>query len=412
MAEMSKGADQVHGGGDFGGAGGRMDCRAEPAAEPAGASRRGGRTGGGAGGRGRRRAPGNDHRPADAEAVGGGFVEVVRAGEELLQRGQEPPRLGALDHAVVVRAADRHDRAPGQAADRARGHDRALARHQPRHRGGRAHRARVGQGEAGTGQIVGCEAVASGPADQVVIASHECGEVQFVGRPDDRHDQERTAVSTLRVHGKTEVDGGRIDAMGPAFDLDEVAGQARVDGRRLGHCVCDQVGEREPGRGDGSVELRAPRNQDVGRYVAERRRRRDAETRGHVGYEAGADAVYRNGPGLGPRSGPSRSVAVLGDGGGVGRRVVPTGRIGFRGAHCATVAPMAQTHRAADRVPHPKGRRRARWLEGRRRSRFGRPRRRVIAPTRRSRPRAAASGPRQRVSGRCRGLPGLAPGTN
>ena len=88
-----------------------------------------------------RRAGGGAERREDA------LVEAVLALQVALDRLQEAPRLRALDDAVVVGRGHRHDllgadlaadvAEPDGVGDRARGDDRALADHQPRHRGDR-----------------------------------------------------------------------------------------------------------------------------------------------------------------------------------------------------------------------------------------------------------------------------------
>src|SRR5436309_14663791 len=74
-----------------------------------------------------------------------------------LQEGVEIPEehsgLCPLDDPVIVRAGDRDDFRPGDLADRAGGDDRALALHEPRHRGNRAERARVGELDRATREV-------------------------------------------------------------------------------------------------------------------------------------------------------------------------------------------------------------------------------------------------------------------
>ena len=102
-----------------------------------------------------------DHAAARARARANTVVvEAVLALQQLVDALEERARLRALDHAVVVGRGHRHDLRPrparcrrsglglrqaGRVADRAGGDDRALARHQPRHRGHRADAARVGE---------------------------------------------------------------------------------------------------------------------------------------------------------------------------------------------------------------------------------------------------------------------------
>ncbi len=196
-----------------------------------------------------------DDRLGYAQAIRDGFIEPVRAAQETLEGRQETARFGALDDAVVVGAAYRHDRAAIDVADRAGSDDRALAGHQAWDRGGRADGTRVRQGHVRARQIVRHEAVGTSASYEVVVAADEGAEVELVGCLQDRNDQERLAVAPQHVDGETECDRMGVHPMRFAVDLDEVRGQGGMDRGRLGNRVSDQVGQRKSSRGYRGVDL-------------------------------------------------------------------------------------------------------------------------------------------------------------
>ena len=132
-----------------------------------------------------------------SSACGDLLVEVVLAREQLVDAAQERPRLGALDHAVVVGRGHRHHLGDAErldllggrvlpldrVGDRAGGDDRALADHQPRHRGDGAQPARVGERDVGALEVVRGELVLPRLVDQVLVVAVEAGEVERVGAP-------------------------------------------------------------------------------------------------------------------------------------------------------------------------------------------------------------------------------------
>ena len=109
------------------------------------------------------RLVGDAERPEDVA------VEAVGAAQQLVDLGQEQPRLGPLDHPVVVggRQADHLGDAQlgqgplvgplelGRVAEGADAHDHALAGHEPGHRRDRAQGAGVGEGHGDAGEVVG-----------------------------------------------------------------------------------------------------------------------------------------------------------------------------------------------------------------------------------------------------------------
>ena len=190
-------------------------------------------------GRRRRSAPATPSGGAEAEAgwaavIGAGLdpevggdrlVEAVLALQQLLDAAQEGARLGALDDPVVVGRGQRHHlrdaerpqplrgrvRPLGRVGDRAGGDDRALALHQPRHRGDGADPAGVGERDVRALEVVRGQLVLAGLVDQVLVVGVEGGEVEAVGALDRGHHQAVRAVLALDVDGDAEVDRAALD---------------------------------------------------------------------------------------------------------------------------------------------------------------------------------------------------------
>jgi hypothetical protein len=179
------------------------------------------------GGRAERRAQRGEHA----------VVEPVLALEVGLDDLQEPARLRALDHAVVVRRGHGHDLLGAdhvadvpeadRVGDRAGGDDRAVALHQARDRGDRADAARVGQLDVGAREVVGGQLVLARLGDELVEGGLEVLEAQAARVADDRHHQGAAAVLLLHVHGDAEVHGAVVDARRLAVDRVEVMGHDR-----------------------------------------------------------------------------------------------------------------------------------------------------------------------------------------
>ena len=188
-------------------------------------------TGAGGGARGRRHRLGGGHRAGAAPAALEGHadrledrvVEAVLALEQLVDAAQEGARLRALDHAVVVGRGHRHDLLhaelrelrrvhgghAGRVADRAGGHDRALARHQPRHARHGADPARVRERDVRALVGVGLKRVVARAHHELVVAGHEVGEAELARVAQHRHHQRAGAVLALHVHGEAEAHGAR-----------------------------------------------------------------------------------------------------------------------------------------------------------------------------------------------------------
>ena len=146
-------------------------------------------------------------------------VEVVLAEQQLVHAAEELAALGALDDAMVVGARERDDLADAdlgerlrvgafeldRVGDRADADDRALARHQARHRVHRADRARVGDRHRRAGEVVDRELVRARLADQLLVRGVERGEVERVRALDVRDEQRARAVVLLQVDREAEV---------------------------------------------------------------------------------------------------------------------------------------------------------------------------------------------------------------
>ena len=205
-------------------------------------------------GSGRRRGHRRRGTELDAERGEHAVVEAELALQVLLDPREEAPGLCALDHAVVVGGGHRHDllRADHRAdlaeshgvADRAGGDDRALAVHQPWHRGDGAEAAGVGERDVGALQVVGGERVGARLLHQRVVGGEEALERQVGGVGDHRHHQRAGAVLLLDVHREAEVDLAVEHAVGLAVDLREVVGHHRHVGGGARDRVGDQMGER------------------------------------------------------------------------------------------------------------------------------------------------------------------------
>ena len=282
----------------------------------------------GGGGRGRGRGGGRRRRRGrrsqlDPERREDPVVEAVLALQVGLDDGQEAARLGPLDDPVVVGRGHRHDLLgadhvadvlkPDRVADRAGSDDRALADHQPRHRGDRAQAARVGERDVGAGQVVGAQRVRARLVDEPVVGVLERGEAHPPGVADDRDHQRARAVLLLDVDGDAEVDLPVVDAVRLAVDVGEVVGHHRhvaVGAER------DRVGD-QMGEGDalaGVLELAPAAVHRRHGQRAERGRGRDRPALVHVAGEHPGAAAQRlglaAGRGRGGRRGRGDAVAV------------------------------------------------------------------------------------------------------
>ena len=165
-------------------------------------------------------APRRPRRPRRAAARPAGRGSRGRRRRSRPRRaggGRSPPgrpALGALDDPVVVGAGHRHDllhaqraqrlgarrREARRVADGAGGDDRALARHQARHRGHGAEAARVGEPDARAAQLVGLHlaARACGPPGRRRRRGSRGSRRRRRRAP--RHQQRAAAVLALHVH--------------------------------------------------------------------------------------------------------------------------------------------------------------------------------------------------------------------
>ena len=272
---------------------------------------RGGR-GCGGGGRAVGR-PGVVDRPPDglvrdAQAGEHLVVEPVLAQQEPFGPRQEGPRLGTLDHPMVVRAgqADHLAHAEGRQRRRVRAlvarrvadppdpHDHALAGHQAGHAELGAHRPGVRDGHGGPGEVVRREPVRPDLADHLFVGLPEPSEGELVSRPDVRHEQGVRAVAPGDVDGQAQVDAlGRGHAGLPVLPPDERPGHR-------GNCLegsndrpPDQVGEADLPAAAGvqeAVDHSAVLLQQPGGDGSNAGRRGDRQGRFHVLGDAGCGA--------------------------------------------------------------------------------------------------------------------------
>ena len=197
-----------------------------------------------------------------------------RPGAARRSRLQERARLRALDHAVVVGRGHRHDLGhaqllqpvgvglgePGGQPDRAGGDDRALARHQPRHRGHGADAARVGQRDVARPRrrrAAACCRARPPPARRRRRRSSlkSISEASLItGTTSEREPSLRS-----HVHRQAEAHGAGRHAVGLAVHLGEGVRHHRHVVGGLDDRPGDQVGEGELLAG--GLELRAVRGQ-------------------------------------------------------------------------------------------------------------------------------------------------------
>ncbi len=129
--------------------------------------------------------PRHPHGPKDL------LVETICALQELVDAPQHQPGLGALDHAVVVGARDRHHRSQrharersgrcagelGRDGDGSRGDDQALPLHQARHTHLRAETAGVRERDVRPVEVLSAELARSAARDEFLVGLQESAEV-------------------------------------------------------------------------------------------------------------------------------------------------------------------------------------------------------------------------------------------
>ena len=287
-----------------------------------GAGRRDGSGGHRLGG-GDRGGLGGSGAPVDAQALEHSLVEAVGALQELVHPAQEGARFRALDHPVVVGAGHGHDLLhaqltqlvrgqcgeAGRVADRPRGHDRALAGHEPRHAGHRADAARVGEGDVRALIGVGSERVVARSNHQLVVAGDEGGEVHLA-RVGEHRDHERVAaVLALHVHRQAEAGRARRDAQRLAVLFRVGVAHHRHVASGLDHGPGDQMGERELAAA--RLHVSAPRVQHVHGHGAEAGGRRYRAALVHEAHERGRGAADRGGVGFGRGGGRGGASVAL-----------------------------------------------------------------------------------------------------
>jgi hypothetical protein len=240
------------------------------------------------------------------------FVEVVVADEEIVNPLEEQAGLGPLDDPVVVGRGQGDDlRHPelrqrlgvgtlplGGVVERPHADDRTLPGHQPGDRLHGADGAGVGQGDRRAHKVVGAELVGAHLADELLVPPVELGEAERVGIADAGDEQRAAAIGLLDVDGDPQPDVGMVHdawrAVG-TLGVGRVQGRHRV--RRGPHDgVPDQVGERHlssPLAGQVAVDDLAVDLEELGGHGSEAGRRRDLETRLHVGDDASGRTPQR-----------------------------------------------------------------------------------------------------------------------
>ncbi len=196
---------------------------------------------------------------------------------------------------------------PGRVADRAGGHDRALARHQARNARHRADPARVRERDVRALVGVGLKGVVARADHKLVVAGHEVGEAQLARVAQHRHHERARAVLALHVHGEPEAHRARGHALRLAVLLGVGVAHHRHVVRGLHDRPGDQVRERELLAA--GLELLATAVQHVHGQRPEARGRRDRAALVHELHERGrgpADGLDLR-AGRGGAAGPRRS---------------------------------------------------------------------------------------------------------
>ena len=268
----------------------------------------------------------------NAEVAEDVVVEAVLADEQVVHRGEEVPRLGALDHAVVVGRRQHHDLGDPPAGERvgvgalerrrvvdgSHTHDQPLAGHQPGDRPAGAEHPRVGERDCGAGEVIGGEAVAAGASHQLVVGVGEFPEPQLLGVAQARHQQRPRTVGALVVDGEAQPHVGVADHPGQPVGARGERGVHRrgVVGDGAHDGVGDEVGVADPaaaGAAQVAVDDEAVDVEQLGRDLPEAGGHRDRQAGLHVGGESGAGASEDLA--FGGRLDDRCEVAAAGDGG-------------------------------------------------------------------------------------------------
>jgi hypothetical protein len=211
-------------------------------------------------------------------------VEPVFALQQLVHQLQERAGFGALDDAVVVRAADRHESPAGNRPDRARRDDCPLPPHEARHGRRRADRARVRERDGGALIGVGRQLAIASPRHQPLVLREVLGESELAGALDHRHHQLAGAVLALDINGEAEVELRGRQPVGRPVHLDDRVVHHGEPLARPQDRPPDDVRERELDALAGQLAVQGsphvPQEQRVD--VAERGRGGDGERGLHV----------------------------------------------------------------------------------------------------------------------------------
>ncbi len=186
-------------------------------------------------------------------------VKVIFALEEMIERGEEAPRLRALNDPVIVGTGHGHHFAHAQLAQLVLGHgaeldriadradrdDAALARHESRHRRGGPEAAGIRELDGGAREVVRHQSIGPGLFHYAFVRGQEAGEVHGVRALDHRYHEASTAVLALHVHRETEAYTLRLDPVRRAIVHQEGVRHHRMALGRLHQGEGDEVGEGE-----------------------------------------------------------------------------------------------------------------------------------------------------------------------
>ena len=229
-------------------------------------------------------------------------VEVVLADQQLVHTGEEQPRLGPLDDAVVVGGRDYDDLAHPKlgehlrvrrcvlrrVAERSDSDDGALARHEARHGLRRAERAGIRDRDRHAGEVVGRQLVRAHLANQVLVGMEELGEIEQVCVLHARHEQGPATAGALVVDRDPEADvlvADHARRAGPVDFRHERSVHHGHDRERLDHRPGDQVSEADLAAGrprELVVDDRAVDLEQLGGYGMNAGGRRDRKAGAHV----------------------------------------------------------------------------------------------------------------------------------
>ena len=230
----------------------------------------------------------------------------MATGQTLSDLLQEEARLRALDDPMVIGRRDREDLAetdlsehprigglePCGVRKRAHADDRPLARHEPRHRLNSPDRARIGQRDSRSGEIVWGNGAAMHLADEVFVRPQEAGEVEGVCILDARHHERPRAVWSRDINSEAKPDVLMTNDAGGSLLVDRrhergIERRHRLEG--TDHGKADEVREAHLGPGGANqllVERCSVHLEQSRRHGPHRGGGRHAEALLHVRHDA------------------------------------------------------------------------------------------------------------------------------